>query len=179
MGIPFRVAPSDVDEGLRPGEDAPTAARRIARRKSEAQPPGDDPVLAADTLVFLGDRIFGKPAGDEDARRMLRALSGRAHSVVTAVVLRADGRILERSEVSRVRFASLTDDEIAAYVASGEPADKAGAYALQGGGARFIEGIEGSPSNVIGLPARAVYELLREAGLEGMALPSAGRTPTA
>ena len=103
---------------------------------------------------------------------MLAALSGRSHSVVTAVALVAGGRVHEREGVSSVRFTPMTDDEIAWYASSGEPMDKAGAYAIQGAGARFIESIEGSPSNVIGLPARAVYELLREAGLDDLALPA-------
>ena len=152
------------------------AARRLARAKAEdAARETDLPVLAADTLVFLGDTVFGKPADAADARRMLSALAGRTHSVVTAVVLLAAGRVHERSVVTQVRFAPLTDDEIAGYVATGEPMDKAGAYAVQGAGARFIESVDGSPSNVIGLPARAVYELLLEAGLDGLAAGKAKR----
>jgi septum formation protein len=126
-------------------------------------------VLAADTLVFLGEDVFGKPADAADARRMLSALAGKTHSVVTAVVLFAAGRFRDRAVVTQVRFAPMTEEEIAGYVATGEPMDKAGAYAVQGAGARFIESVEGSPSNVIGLPARAVYELLLEAGLDGLA----------
>ncbi len=128
-------------------------------------------MLAADTLVFLGETVFGKPADAADARRMLTALSGRTHSVVTAVVLLVEGRMAERTAISRVRFAAMTDAEIAWYAATSEPSDKAGAYAIQGAGARFVEAIEGSPSNVIGLPAREVYELLMEAGLGDLALP--------
>jgi septum formation protein len=128
-------------------------------------------VLAADTLVFLGETVFGKPSDAADARRMLKTLSGRTHSVVTAVALVAGGRVLERAAVSKVRFAPMTESEIAWYAATGEPADKAGAYAIQGAGARFVEAIEGSPSNVVGLPVREVYELLREADLGDLALP--------
>lgn len=106
---------------------------------------------------------------------MLSALSGRDHSVVTAVALLAAGRVRERAVVSTVRFAAMTESEIAWYASCGEPMDKAGAYAVQGAGARFIEAIEGSPSNVIGLPARAVYELLLEAGLGELALSHPGR----
>jgi septum formation protein len=131
-------------------------------------------VLGADTLVFLGDTVFGKPSDVADARRMLAALSGRTHSVVTAVALVAGGRVLERSAVSKVRFAPMTEAEIGWYAACGEPMDKAGAYAIQGAGARFVESVEGSPSSVIGLPAREVYALLRDAGLDHLALPPAG-----
>ena len=163
-------------EDLLPNEDAVSAARRFARAKAEdAARATALPVLAADTLVFLGDTIFGKPADAADARRMLSALSGKTHSVVTAVALLCGGRFHERAVVSTVRFAPMTDAEIVWYVATGEPMDKAGAYAVQGAGARFVESIEGSPSNVIGLPARAVYELLREAALDGLAAPSPGR----
>ena len=108
---------------------------------------------------------------------MLKALSGRTHSVVTAVALLASGRRHERAVVSAVRFAPMSEAEIAWYASTGEPMDKAGAYAVQGAGARFVESIDGSPSNVIGLPARAVYELLREAGLEALAAPPAGALP--
>ncbi len=162
-------------EDLRPGEDAVSAARRLARAKAEDAAAGTRrAVLAADTLVFLGTDIFGKPADGAEARRMLAALAGKSHSVVTAVALLSAGRLYERAVVSTVRFSAMTEAEIAWYVATGEPMDKAGAYAVQGAGARFIEAVEGSPSNVIGLPARAVYELLREAGLEGLAASSAG-----
>jgi len=153
-----------------------SAARRLARAKAEdAARRTSLPVLAADTLVFLESEVFGKPASEEDARRMLASLSGKTHSVVTGVALLAGGRLHERAVVSTVRFAPMTEAEIAWYAASREPMDKAGAYAVQGAGARFVESIEGSPSNVIGLPARAVYELLREAGLEDFALPAAAR----
>ena len=129
-------------------------------------------MLGADTLVFLDDAILGKPADAADARRMLSLLSGRIHSVVTAVALVRGESLSERVVVSRVHFAAMSPEEIAWYVRSGEPMDKAGAYAVQGAGARFVEAIEGSPSNVIGLPAHAVYELLREAGLPALALPA-------
>ena len=129
-------------------------------------------MLGADTLVFVGDAILGKPADAADARRMLSLLAGRAHSVVTAVALVRGESLFERVVVSRVRFAPMSPEEIAWYVRSGEPMDKAGAYAVQGAGARFVEAVEGSPSNVIGLPARGVYELLREAGLPVLALPA-------
>jgi len=119
-------------------------------------------VLAADTLVFLDGATLGKPRDDAEAAEMLRRLAGREHGVVTAVHLRR-GEAPTRgiAEVSRVRFAPLDESEIAWYVATGEPRDKAGAYGVQGLGARFIEEIHGSFTNVMGLPARAVYRLLR------------------
>jgi septum formation protein len=164
LGIPFVVRPADVPEDPIPGETAESAAARLAGEKASraaARDPGAW-VLAADTLVFLEGRTLGKPLDDADARAMLRLLAGREHSVVTAVRLRrgADpGHGI--AEVSRVRFAPMSEEEIAWYAATGEPRDKAGAYGVQGLGARFIQEIHGSFTNVMGLPARGVYELLR------------------
>ena len=185
LGIPFTVSPTDVDETITIGEPGPEAAARIAREKAAvaaARHP-DDWVLAADTLVIVDDAVFGKPADEPEARDMLRRLSGREHQVVTAVHLRkgsapGTGQVVE----SRVRIAPLTDEEIRWYVGTGEPRDKAGAYAVQGLGARFVESVDGSFSNVMGLPARTVYRLLREApdpDLGRLALassPSSSRT---
>jgi septum formation protein len=174
LGIPFEAVPSAVEEVLRPGEDGVSAASRLAREKArEVGRAVNAPVLAADTLVFLGPEILGKPADAADASRMLALLSGRTHSVVTGVALLFDGVLREENAISRVRFADLSPEEIDWYAGTGEPMDKAGAYAVQGAGARFVESIEGSPSNVIGLPARAVYALLRTAGLLALALPGA------
>jgi septum formation protein len=166
LGIPFTVAPADVAEGVQPGETAESAARRLARDKAEcaAAKHPDAWVLTADTLVFLDGTTLGKPRDDSEAADMLRRLAGREHGVVTSVHLRrgADaGRGI--AETSRVRFAPMTEAEIRWYVASGEPRDKAGAYGVQGLGARFVAEIHGSFTNVMGLPARAVYELLRSA----------------
>jgi septum formation protein len=167
MGIPFVVDASDVPEEVRPGESARDAASRLAADKAAhvaARRP-DSWVLAADTLVLLGEDILGKPRDDADAGRMLGLLAGREHRVVTAACLRRGtdaGR--ERVEVSRVRISPLTPDEIRWYVATGEPRDKAGAYAVQGLGSRFIESVSGSYTNVMGLPARDVYILLKESG---------------
>ena len=179
LGIPFTVVPTDVDETVAPGESGRAAASRLAAEKaavSAARCPGDW-VLAADTLVLLGDAILGKPCDDSDAREMLRRLSGRAHRVVTAVHLtKVSGPGLEAVEESRVKIALLDEEEIRWYVATGEPLDKAGAYAVQGLGARFVESVEGSFTNVMGLPARTVYRLLREApdpALARLALSSA------
>jgi septum formation protein len=124
-------------------------------------------VLGADTAVVLGDEVLGKPADLADARRMLRALSGTAHEVLTAVVVRqtAPARELEAVVSTRVRFAPLGEAEIDWYVATGEPLDKAGAYAIQGAGGAFVLSVEGSVSNVVGLPLAETAALLRQAGL--------------
>jgi septum formation protein len=133
-------------------------------------------VLAADTLVLLDGEILGKPSDPRDAARMLRRLSGREHRVVTAVRLVREGRPPgEAVEISRVRISEMSETEIRWYVSTGEPMDKAGAYAVQGLGARFIEAVNGSYTNVMGLPARDVYRLLREApdpALSALALAS-------
>ncbi|HEV2063910.1 MAG TPA: Maf family protein [Thermoanaerobaculia bacterium] len=165
LGIPFVVDPADIEETPRPGEAPGETAARLAAAKAAvvaALRPGAW-VLAADTLVVLDDAVLGKPVNDAGAARMLRRLAGRDHRVVTGVCLRSDaGPGTTLIEWSRVRFAALSEEELAWYVATGEPRDKAGAYAVQGLGARFIESIEGSFTNVMGLPARAVYRLLRE-----------------
>jgi septum formation protein len=167
LGIPFASDAADVDETLLPGEAAAEAASRLASAKarevSRRRP--EEWVLAADTLVVVDDAILGKPVSEADAAAMLRRLAGREHRVVTAVRLRR-GTDAGREEVcwSSVRFGPLDDDEIAWYVATREPMDKAGAYGIQGLGARFVEGVAGSYTNVMGLPARTVYRLMREAG---------------
>jgi nucleoside triphosphate pyrophosphatase len=166
LGIPFEISPADIPEILVPGETGSEAAARLAREKAAAAAVrhAGEWILAADTLVLVDSVVLGKPADDRDAREMLRLLSGREHRVVTAVHLRkgfADGT--GEIEESRVRIAPMTDEEIRWYVETGEPRDKAGAYAVQGLGARFVEGVDGSFSNVMGLPARTVYRLLREA----------------
>src|SRR5262249_3610994 len=127
--------------------------------------------LGADTLVILDGATLAKPRDEEDARRMLRLLSGREHRVVTGVALAREGRSPQKlMEESYVQMAALTPEEIRWYVATGEPMDKAGAYAVQGLGSRFIEGVRGSYTNVMELPARVVYRLMREAGDPALAL---------
>ena len=162
-GFTFEIDPADVDERVRDGE-APTAyAQRIARDKARAvaaRHPGAV-VLAADTIVVVDRAIFGKPADRADAARMLRALANRDHAVLTAVAIVRDGQLIEHAESTRVTFAPLTEADIAWYVASGEADDKAGAYAIQGLAARFIPRIEGSYSNVVGLPISAVHRMLK------------------
>ena len=167
LGITFVVDPADVDEEVRAGDSAGSAASRLAAEKAAlvSARRADAWVLAADTLVVLDTEILGKPKDDADSARMLRRISGRAHRVVTAVRLRrGSGSGAEIVDWSGVRIAPLLDSEIAWYVGTGETRDKAGAYAVQGLGARFIEAVEGSYTNVMGLPARAVYRLMPDSG---------------
>ena len=164
-GWEFEARPADVDEALRPGEAPDAYVTRLAREKAEAVaaalPSGL--VLGADTTVVADGQVLAKPSDAEDARRMLRLLSGRWHEVLTGVALvrAGEGRALVGCGRTRVRFCEMAEEEIEAYVATGEPADKAGAYAIQGRAALFIEGIEGDYWNVVGLPLRLVYKLAR------------------
>jgi len=171
-GLAFEVAPADIDERARPGESPETLAERLACEKAlaVAQRLGATPpriVLGADTIVVLDRDVLGKPVDTRDAERLLGRLVGRAHRVLTGVAVVASDRLRPASRVveSRVVMRSATSDEISRYVAGGEPLDKAGAYAAQGAGRRFIERIEGSESNVIGLPLEETLALLRDAGL--------------
>ena len=162
-GFAFDVDPAHVDESVRPGEAPAAYAQRIARDKALAVAARHPRrvVLAADTIVVVDREIFGKPVDRDDAARMLRALSNRDHAVLTAVAVARDGALTEHVESTRVTFAPLTAGEIDWYVASGEADDKAGAYAIQGLAGRFIPRIEGSHSNVVGLPVAAVHRMLK------------------
>jgi septum formation protein len=164
--IPFAVEMADVDETPRAAEAPDAYVLRVARDKAftvDRRKPGNL-VLAADTTVVVGGRILGKPSDDKDAWNMLKSLSGRVHDVLTGVVLRENGREWTAIARTEVRFLPLTDSEISWYIASGEPHDKAGAYAIQGRASRFIDRIDGSYSNVVGLPVATVCNLLRQAG---------------
>jgi septum formation protein len=167
LGVSFRVEVSNQDESLRPGEDGAAAVERLARAKGLAVARAKDlPVLAADTEVLCDGRILGKPADERNAVAMLRRLAGRAHEVVTGVCVVAGGVARSGVERSVVRFAPMNEEELRWYAATGEPLDKAGGYHVDGKGALFIETIEGSPSNVAGLPVRLLLRLVREAGLD-------------
>ena len=161
-GIAFVVRPADVDETLHDGEAPENYVVRVASAKARAihaRMP-DATVLGADTTVVVDHHILGKPADADDARRMLRLLSGRPHEVVTGVAVVAASRpVATRVATTTVEFAALTDAEIDWYVESGEPMDKAGAYAIQGLASRFVTRIVGSYSNVVGLPVALVYEM--------------------
>ena len=162
-GIAHQVRPADVDETVRDGEDVAGYVRRLARAKAEAVSNGPgEVVLGADTVEVVDGEILGKPADRQDACRMLRRLSGREHEVVTGICLLTGERAAEDAESTRVRFRSLSEQEIADYVASGEPMDKAGAYAIQGLASKFIDRVEGCYFNVVGLPVAKVYARLCE-----------------
>ncbi len=168
LGVEIRVTPAEVDEAIRPGEAADAYVTRLALEKSRAAlrtlEAADAPVLAADTAVVVDDLILGKPRDAADAMRMLNLLSGRGHEVLTSVAVCDSAResvVVNRTDV---RFRSLEPDEIAAYWQSGEPAGKAGGYAIQGMGAIFIEEIRGSYSGVMGLPLFETARLLHDFG---------------
>lgn len=163
-GFDIEVIPGKIDEQRQADEPPEEYVLRLAQAKAQAvsSRSPDVPIIAADTIVLMDGHVLGKPSDDRDAAAMLRMLSGRIHEVLTGVVVRVGIRQRRHVEHTRVRIASLNAAEIAWYVATGEPRDKAGAYAVQGLASRFIEAIEGSYSNVVGLPVAAVYRLLRE-----------------
>jgi septum formation protein len=170
LGLDFGVLDIDIPEQRQPGEAPDDYGRRVAREKAGAgllrvmAVPGAV-VLGADTEVVLDDEVFGKPCDDADAAAMLRRLSGRTHRVITAVSLVSASRELQTTSISEVTFAPLTEDEIVAYVASGEPRGKAGAYAIQGRAQVFISHLSGSYSGVMGLPLHETATMLRAFGM--------------
>jgi septum formation protein len=161
-GIEFTVRIADVDETILPGESPRDYVLRLSRDKALAVAGEDEILLGADTTVVIEDEIAGKPVDIEDARRMLKALSGKWHEVLTGVTLLRGHKILSDVAVTRVKFSEMSDPEIDWYVSTGEPMDKAGAYGIQGYASRFVECIEGSYSNVVGLPVQMVYRMLQE-----------------
>jgi len=163
-GIPHIVRAADVVEVRAAHELAADYVRRLAVDKARAIEPGpDEIVLAADTTVVVGeDVILEKPTDDEDARRMIALLAGRTHRVLTGFCLRTKSREVVDAAATKVQFARLTDEEIDQYIASGESMDKAGAYAIQGQAAKFVESIDGCYFNVMGLPISLVYRRLKE-----------------
>ena len=162
LGISVLVQPSAVQEIRLPREAPAAYARRLARDKARAVP--GELVLGADTIVVVDDEVLEKPADVEDAVRMLTRLQGRRHEVITAICLVANGREYEAADVSAVFFRPVTPEFLRAYVATGEPMDKAGAYGIQGYGAALVERVEGDFFGVMGLPIRLVLDLLAEAG---------------
>jgi septum formation protein len=178
-GYRFQVHPAHIPEDPLPGEDPIAYVTRLARQKAEvvfrdlasASPKQEEDrqsslvVLGADTTVTLDNTILGKPENAAEAARMLRLLSGRTHRVITGVAVATVKRTEVAAEATAVRFLTISDEEIAAYVASGEPMDKAGAYAIQGHAARWIPRIEGCYFNVVGLPLALVCSLLETSGL--------------
>ena len=167
LDLPFRVVTPDVDESLDPAEQPEAYVTRLAREKARTVAAREraGPVLAADTTVVLRGRVFGKPADSAAAAEMLRRLQGRKHQVLTAVAVALDGRLEHALDVTEVTFRRLSDEQIADYVATGEPLDKAGAYAIQGKGAALVEGIRGDFFGVMGLPLRLALDLLARFGV--------------
>jgi septum formation protein len=171
-GIAFIVQPTDVLEIAKPGELPPDFAERMAREKAEAvfRARPNDFVLGADTIVVVDGTILGKPRDSADAARMLRLLSGRTHHVITGVCLMGPelgtGFQDTRSEITLVNMAKLSDEDICAYIATGEPLDKAGAYGIQGMASRWIPRIEGDYFNVVGLPVALVQRMLHDHGVK-------------
>jgi septum formation protein len=168
-GFQFIIRVSAVEEVRAAGEAPEVYARRLAQQKAEAAwqagpRSADEVVLGADTIVVLGDIVLEKPHGSAGARSMLEQLSGREHVVITGVCLRHAGGVEVASESTRVKFAALSAEEIDEYVASGEPMDKAGAYAIQGLASKFVERVDGCFFNVVGLPLALVYRKLQEIG---------------
>ena len=166
LGLDFEVRPVDLDESRIGDEPAEDYVLRLAREKAEARAGEGEIMLAADTTVVRGRRVLGKPVDPADARHMLREIADRDHRVLTGVAVHepASGRTASAVERTRVTMSPMSDEEIAWYVATGEPLDKAGAYGIQGLGALFVEAVEGNYTNVVGLPLVLVYRLFRELG---------------
>jgi septum formation protein len=168
IGILFQVHAANINEDQIRGEAPIAYALRVAQEKAQAVAVHypQSYVLGADTIVVVDDEVLGKPKDRRDAARMLRLLSGRGHEVTTAVSLIAPGTLTEtRASTTKVYFREIAEDEIQRYVADGEPMDKAGAYAIQGGASRWADRIEGEFSNVVGLPLSLVTEMLKITGL--------------
>lgn len=171
LGLRFLVQAADIDETVLPSEMAEACVSRLARGKAETvwNSPAriqSIPVLAADTIVVLDNKILGKPRDDDEACAMLQQLSGRQHRVMSAVALHFEDRQESLVQTSVVSFAKLSPLQIQNYVASGEPADKAGAYAIQGRAAAFVSDLRGSYSGVVGLPLHETCRLLRQFGID-------------
>ena len=166
LGLSFRVVEPDVDESRFPDEEPDHYVERVARLKAAVVDEPGVVTIAADTTVVHEGRVLGKPTHPGEARAMLARLGGDTHAVFTGVAVAAGGATSSAVERSLVRMTELTDDEIDLYLASGEPFDKAGSYALQGLGGMFVESVEGSPSNVIGLPLHLTARLLRAYGID-------------
>ena len=160
-GIPFVARPAHVDETPIAGETPEAFVGRLAEAKAQAVLQNDEQVLGADTVVVIDETVLGKPADANEAQRMLRSLSGRTHRVLTGICLLNGDQVQRATEETTVYFRELDEQEIADYVATGEPMDKAGAYGIQGAAAKFIYRIEGCYFNVVGLPISRVYSFIR------------------
>ena len=165
VGIPHEVQPADIDESVWRDERPAPHAERLARTKAAAVAEAGALTIGADTIVVVDGAILGKPSDEADAYRMLRALSGRAHVVVTAVAVAYGGRVASAVEQVDVRFRALSDQDVAAYIATREPMDKAGAYGIQGYGATIVDRIDGDYFAVMGLPMNRLVRLMAEVGV--------------
>jgi septum formation protein len=168
IGIAHEVRPSNIDETMRPRETPRRHAERLAREKASAIATREPDVItiAADTIVVINRKVLGKPRDRDEARRMLSMLSGREHTVITAVAVARGRKLRSAIEEVRVKFRRLREEEIDAYVDTGEPMDKAGAYGIQGFGATIVECVNGDYFAVMGLPLARVVMLLRDLGVK-------------
>ena len=163
FGYPFTVRVADIDETMDPHAAPYDEVGRVSRLKAQAVPRGnDDLVIAADTIVVCQGRVLGKPRDEDEAKAMLRLLSGRDHQVMTGLTVVRDAQVLSCTEVTDIHFRELTEKEIDAYIRTGEPMDKAGSYGIQGGAALFAEKLYGDYFNVVGLPVCRLGQLLKE-----------------
>ena len=167
--IPFTVRVADIDETMDAAKSPMDEVARVSRLKAEATPRDhDDVVVAADTIVVCGGKVLGKPADEDDAFRMLKLLSGKDHQVMTGLTVLRGENVIVHTEVTDIHFRELSDKEIYAYIATGEPMDKAGAYGIQGGAALFAAKMVGDYYNVMGLPVCRLGQILRSAAPELM-----------
>ncbi len=168
LGLDFQIETADIDETMDPSLSVEDAVADVCRRKAEAvaQSHPDKLIVSADTIVVVEETILGKPHDAEEAKAMLRLLSGRDHTVMTAFCLLKDGVAQTHVEKTRLHFRPLSEDEIAAYVSTGSPLDKAGAYGIQDQAAIFVQALEGDYYNVMGLPLCSLVTFLRAAGVE-------------
>ena len=168
LGLDFTVITADIDETMDGNLSVEDAVAAVCRKKAEAvaKDHPSDTIIAADTIVVVDDRVLGKPRDAEDAKAMLRILSGRSHTVMTAFCIWQKGETVTHVEKTNLRFKPLSDGEIAAYVATGSPMDKAGSYGIQDQAAIFVEALEGDYYNVMGLPVCSLVKTLRKNGME-------------
>lgn len=170
LGVPFDVVVSDFDESLVTLKDPREFAEELSRKKAEivAQKFENAVIIGADTVVALGSQILGKPKDEKDAERLLNLLSGTEHSIITGYTVMdvSSGSIATRSVVSKVKLKELTRGEVKAYIVTGEPMDKAGAYAVQEKGGLFVERIDGDFFNIVGLPLKNIREELKKLGIK-------------
>ena len=161
-GLDYVVRVADIDETMDPGKEPFDEVARVSRLKALAvQREPEDVVIAADTIVVCGDEVLGKPRDEEDAFRILSLLSGRSHEVMTGMTVLRGNEAVTHTEVTKIRFRQLHPAEIRAYIATGEPMDKAGAYGIQGGAGKFVTGLDGTFENVMGFPVDVVEDMLK------------------